>query len=104
MHWYGLRHLLKKCQARIVNRIVFSHPIKEPWRTVGVFLKIAGKNPERSKSLGKFYPKYGHSVEQLEEAFRFGRIIGSALTDGKSIEEINFQTSTALPKFPTSKN
>jgi hypothetical protein len=97
MHWYGLRHLLKKYKARVTNCIVFSHPTKEPWRTVGVFLKLAGKNPERSKSLGKFYPKYGHSIDQHEEALRFGHMIGEALINNKTLEDIDFKTPVATP-------
>ncbi|MBC8318270.1 MAG: hypothetical protein H8E41_10220 [Desulfobulbaceae bacterium] len=97
MHWFGIRHLLAKCKARVPNKIVFSHPTKEPWRTVGVFLKIAGKNPNRSRLLGKVYPKYGHSGDQHEEAFRFGRMIGNALTEDTPLDDLNFHTPLALP-------
>ena len=51
MHWWGLRQLLRNCGALVPNLIVFSHPAPEPWRTVGVFLKIVGKAPERSRLL-----------------------------------------------------
>ncbi len=97
MHWLGLRQLLKKYSARVPNKIVFSHPSKEPWRTLGVFLKLAGKNPERSKFMGKFYPKYGHTSDQHEEAFRFGKMIGNALTEDQPIEKLNFRTPLAMP-------
>jgi hypothetical protein len=97
MHWYGLRHLLSKCHANVPNKIVFSHPTKEPWRTLGVFLKIAGKNPERSQLMGKVYPKYGHTKDQHEEAFRFGRMIGSALNEDTPLDQLNFHTPLATP-------
>ena len=97
MHWFGLRHLLAKHSARIPNKIVFSHPSKEPWRTIGVFLKLAGKSPERSKLMGRVYPKYGHTKDQHEEAFRFGKMIGTALREGNPIEELNFRTPLAMP-------
>lgn len=97
MHWLGLRQLLAKYNARVPNRIVFSHPSKEPWRTLGVFLKLAGKNPERLKFFGKLYPKYGHTHDQHEEAFRFGKMIGNALTEDNPIETLNFRTPLAMP-------
>jgi len=97
VHWWGLRRKLVQCGAHIVNIIAFSHPSPEPWRTIGVFLKIAGRNPERSAFWGKHYSRFGHSSEQMEEAFRFGELIGEALKGRTSLEAINFQTETALP-------
>lgn len=97
IHWYGLRGLLKKCGATVPNVIAFSHPVKEPWRTIGVFLKIAGKNPEQWKMLGRRYPRYGHSKKQRDEAWRFGMQIGEALRRGPPLAAINFRTPTALP-------
>lgn len=97
MHWLGLRHLLVKSKAQVPNKIVFSHPSKEPWRTVGVFLKIAGKNPERSRLMGKVYRKYGHTSDQHEEAFRFGRLIGNALIEDTPLDALNFHTPLAIP-------
>lgn len=85
LHWYGLRRLLKKCGAIVSNMIVFDHPTREPWRTIGVFLKIAGKAPERSPIIGKYYQRYGHSKEQQEEAVGFGKQIGGALKTGRSL-------------------
>jgi hypothetical protein len=97
MHWYGLRSLLKKCGAMVPNVIAFSHPMPEPWRSIGVFLKIAGKNPEKSKIFGRHYTRYGHSKTQRDEAWRFGLQIGEALRRGQSLAEMDFRTPTALP-------
>jgi len=97
VHWWGLRRKLEKCGARFSNIITFSHPNPEPWRTIGVFLKIAGKNPERSGFISKHYNRFGHSTEQMEEAFRFGEQLGDALKSGKPLAGINFQTHLALP-------
>lgn len=97
MHWYGLRAKLEKCGAILENVIVFSHPNPEPWRTIGVFLKIAGKAPERSKFLGKYYTKFGHSKSQQEEAERFGELIGAALRMRSSLAGITFRTLEAVP-------
>ena len=97
LHWWGLRRKLEQCDANIMNIIAFSHPCPEPWRTIGVFLKIAGRNPERSHFLGKHYSRFGHSNEQMEEAVRFGEQIGEALKGKLPLEAINFQTKIALP-------
>lgn len=97
MHWWGLRRKLLQCGANIVNIIAFSHPNPEPWRTIGVFLKIAGKTPERGNFTGKYYRRFGHSNEQMEEATQFGRLIGESLQSGIPLEEVDFQTDLALP-------
>ena len=97
MHWRGLRKKLQKCGAHFSNVIAFSHPNLEPWCTIGVFLKIAGKNPERSGFISKHYDRFGHSNEQMEEAWRFGVKIGEALKCNTQLAEINFQTDLALP-------
>lgn len=90
MHWWGLTNLLKRNQAKVVNRLVFSHPSKEPWRTVGVFLKLAGRMPRRDSFLGRRYPRYGHSKEQQEIAFAYGEKIGAALLEGASLTALDF--------------
>ena len=77
--------------------IAFSHPCAEPWRTIGVFLKIAGTNPERTGFVSKHYSRFGHSNEQMEEAYRFGVQIGESLKGQIPLKEINFQTELALP-------
>ena len=95
LHSYGLNRLLKRCGATIPNTIVFSHPQKEPWRTIGVFLKISGKAPERWPLLSRYYAHFGHSKEQQEEASRFGALIGQALTQGQPLSAINFTNFVA---------
>jgi hypothetical protein len=97
LHWYGLKRLLIKCGADVPNRIVFSHPTPEPWRTLGVFLKIAGKAPERSKLLGRHYKRYGHSKEQLLEAERLGTIIGNCLNSNSALADLDLGSAIALP-------
>jgi hypothetical protein len=91
MHLWGLKRLLVALGATVVNRIVFTHPVPEPWLTMGVFLKLAGKNPEKSRLLGKFYRKYGHSRRQFQEAERVGELLGEALRSGQPL------TGLALP-------
>lgn len=97
VHWYGLKRLLGKCGASIPNKIVFTHPTPEPWRTLGVFLKIAGKAPERSKLLGRYYKRYGHSKRQLLEAEKLGGAIGSCLKHHRPLAELDLRSNIALP-------
>jgi len=92
MHWWGLKKLLKDCGAQVPNRIVFSHLAPEPWRTIGVFLKIAGKAPERSRLIGRYYKRYGHSKEQLAEAERLGEILGAALANRQSLGALDLRS------------
>jgi len=96
-HWYGLHSKLRGCHADIANLMVFTHPQPEPWRTLGVFLKIAGKAPERSPFLKKWYSRFGHGRDQQEEAWRFGLDIGSALLRDEDIAALDFHTPTAMP-------
>ena len=93
----GLRKMLNQCGANIVNLIAFSHPNPEPWRTIGVFLTIAGKNPEGSSFFGKYYTRFGHTTDQMEEAHRFGTLLGEAIRRKTPIYKIDFQTDLALP-------
>jgi hypothetical protein len=97
IHWKGLRKKLQKCGAHFSNLIAFTHPNPEPWCTIGVFLKIAGKKPERSGFIGKYYDRFGHSNDQMEEARRFGMQIGESLKGNTQLAEIDFQTDLALP-------
>ena len=90
MHWLSLRWQLVRCGAKVVGRMIFAHPSKEPWRTIGVFWKLAGRVPERSRWLGRHYPRYGHSREQQEQAFAFGVEISQALNRGSSLANLSF--------------
>ncbi|NOQ47041.1 MAG: hypothetical protein GQ559_10300 [Desulfobulbaceae bacterium] len=96
-HWWGLKTLLKKSGATVLNMIVFSHPSSEPWRTIGVFLKLAGRVPERNSWISKYYHKYGHTRGQIEEARLFGSMIGQTMNAGRSLDELDFKTPVARP-------
>ncbi len=96
MHLWGLKGFLKKCGAQMVNAIIFSHPTKEPWRTIGVFLKLSGKHPEKMPFIGSHYPRYGHSRNQQAMAEDFGAQIGSQLVGGHSLTDLQFQDRTTL--------
>jgi hypothetical protein len=98
LHWYELKRRLKKCGAQVPNLMVFTHPHPEPWRTIGVFLKIAGKAPELAPLVGRYYSRYGHAANQQREAGRFGRLIGRALKENDSLADLDFQTEIAVGK------
>lgn len=93
VHYYGLRRLLQRCGAQVLAPVVFSHPTPEPWRTIGVFLKLAGKAPEAGSSwFRRFYPKYGHSRKQIEDSRRLGQKLGRVIVDGAPFETLVFST------------
>ncbi len=89
MHAAGLKRLLNRCGATALAPLVVTHPAREPWRTIGVFLKIAGRTPERSRFLGKRYPRFGHSHEQMRRMEETGRRIGGELAAGRWPEDIS---------------
>jgi hypothetical protein len=96
-HWLGLRQMLRGCGAVVPNCLVFSHPCREPWRTIGVFMKISGKSPEHSVLLRGHYDKFGHSKEQQDEAERLGALIGMTLKEGKPLAELKLRSAIAMP-------
>ncbi|OQX10175.1 MAG: hypothetical protein BWK76_21120 [Desulfobulbaceae bacterium A2] len=97
LHWWGLRGILRRLGATVPNLLVFSHPSPEPWRTIGVFFKLAGRLPEKMVLLRRHYRKYGHSRHQVEEARRFGEILGSVLQRNAELDSLDFRTALALP-------
>ena len=83
-HYWQLGFLLRRCGAKPLKPLVFLHPGAEPWRTIGVFLKLAGKMPESSRSwLSKYYRKYGHLKHQIEYAGELGTRTAVALKKEK---------------------
>ncbi|MEW6427863.1 MAG: hypothetical protein AB1568_07495 [Thermodesulfobacteriota bacterium] len=95
MHWFGLRRLLLACGAEVPNRMIFTHPVGEPWRTLGVFLKLAGRVPERT--LGGHYPRYGHSRQQQDEAYAYGVKVAEALAAAVPLEHLDLSSPVAMP-------
>ena len=65
LHERVLKKKLGKCGASVKPAIVVSHPVAEPWSTIGVFLRSAGYRPERIAYLSRRYRHFGHSVDQL---------------------------------------
>jgi hypothetical protein len=89
MHHWGLRSFLMRKGAEVLRPVVFTHPVAEPWRTIGVFLKLAGKVPESGKSwLHRYYPKYGHSMRQVNDARDIGLILGKCIQEGNDLKSL----------------
>ena len=95
MHFWQLRSLLRKNSAQVLGPLVFLHTGPEPWRTIGVFLKMAGRIPESDKSwLGKYYPRFGHTKEQVNHARNLGREFAYALIE----DRIDFSRNPVVVK------
>lgn len=93
VHYFGLKGLLRRCGASVAPPIVFSHPTPEPWRTIGVFLKLAGKAPDVGSSwFRRFYPKYGHSRQQVEDSRKVGMELGEHIKAGNPLDHPLFTT------------
>lgn len=80
IHYWSIKHKLKKYGAETAPPIVFVHPIKEPWRIAGLLMQLRGKMVRKKNSwFRKHYPAYGHTKEQGEEAKRAGFKLGEKL-------------------------
>jgi len=81
VHYLSLKRLLEKVGARPLSPIVFEHPMKEPYRVMGLLLKLRGKIIQQDW-FRKHYESYGHSKAQRQEAFKCGVDFGKNITDG----------------------
>ena len=79
LHDYFLRKKLVRLGARLEESLVFSHPVSEPWSTIGVFLKSAGYRPENMKFFSNYYSHFGHTTAQLRQARSCGQRTGRDL-------------------------
>lgn len=82
IHYWTIKNRLEKFRAAPLQPIVFLHPIKEPWRFIGLVLQLRGKMIRKEKSwFRKHYPGYGHSKKQGEEAMAEGRRVALSLQE-----------------------
>lgn len=80
IHYWTLKHYLQKYRAKPLEPIVFVHPIREPWRFIGLVLQMRGKMVRKEKSwFRKHYPGFGHNKEQGDMAMQEGRRIARRL-------------------------
>ena len=83
LHFRILNKRLQGFGASVSPPVVFSHPVKEPWRSIGLLLKLRGLIArKRYQWLRRFYPQYGHDAMQLTEAFAQGQLLGQRLNRG----------------------
>jgi hypothetical protein len=79
-HYWTLKRRLCRYGSTVEPPVVFTHPVKEPWRSIGLLLKLRGKIARRKYSwLRQYYPRYGHSREQRAEAMAQGRKLAAQL-------------------------
>lgn len=80
LHYWEIRHQLQRCGAIVSKPIVFVHPIREPWRFIGLVLQLRGKLGRKGDSwFRKYYPAYGHTKDQGQEAEAKGVEIGKSM-------------------------
>lgn len=73
-HYWIVRHRLQRYGAMVESPVVFSHPVSEPWRSLGLLLKLQGKiGHKRYAWVRRYYPRYGHTDAQRLEAEERGR-------------------------------
>lgn len=80
LHYWTVMRRLQRYGAKPAEPLVFVHPIREPWRIIGLILQLRGKMVRKEKSwFRKHYPGYGHSKEQGEAALQAGRKLARQL-------------------------
>lgn len=80
MHFNCLKEMIGEYGGQVQDPIVFKHSGKEPWKTIGLCLKLLGRLPRGEESwFRKKYPRYGHAPEQYELAAQKGRDLGEKL-------------------------
>lgn len=75
IHHLSLNRELRKVGATSQSPLVFLHPTKEPYRVIGLILKLRGKKI-RGEWFRKHYAMFGHSREQWKEAYQHGVDLG----------------------------
>jgi menaquinone-dependent protoporphyrinogen IX oxidase len=80
LHYWTVKHCLNKYKAKPAKPIVFLHPIREPWRFIGLVLQLRGKMVRKENSwFRKHYPGYGHNKGQGDIAKAEGQQIAQRL-------------------------
>lgn len=73
-HYWIVSRRLRRYGAKVESPVVFSHPVSEPWRSLGLLLKLLGIiGHKRYAWLRRYYPRYGHTDAQRQEAMEQGR-------------------------------
>jgi len=82
IHFRYLKKKLTRFRAQVEPPVVFIHPVKEPWRVLGLLMQLRGKMMRKKDSwFRKRYPGYGHTKEQGEQARVAGENLGRNLIE-----------------------
>lgn len=84
IHYRSLKRALNVVGAQCLAPIVFEHPTKEPYRVMGLLLKLRGKMIQH-EWFRKHYDTYGHSREQGQQAYSYGLELGQKLHNGQPL-------------------
>lgn len=88
LHHRQLKRLIIAMGGKPLNPIIFTHPVREPWRSIGVFLSLIGRHPEKMPLIRKHYPRFGHSPVQIEEARKLGRAFARKLRESSDCDSM----------------
>lgn len=78
IHYWSLKRMLKKVGASVAGPIVYQHPIREPYRFMGLLLQLRGRMI-RKPWFREHYPGYGNSKAQQQDCFNRGVSLGREL-------------------------
>lgn len=74
LHYWTLKRHLCRYGSTVEKPVVFTHPVKEPWRSIGLLLKLRGKKALQHHAWFRHhYPRYGHNDAQRVEAMEEGK-------------------------------
>jgi len=83
LHWWSLRKRIQAASGTALPPWIYTHVAREPWRTIGVFLTLAGKNPKKFPVLKLYYSRYGHGENQIQDAEMKAMNLGKQMQSGK---------------------
>ena len=84
LHARELSALLRAAGARVMQPLVFQHPLPGFWCAVGVFVKLAGKTPRFLRPLLQSHcPRFGVTAQQIDEAREMGKKLAQVVQAGE---------------------
>jgi hypothetical protein len=85
LHYWTIKGCLGRYGAKVEKPVVFTHPMREPWRLIGLVLQLRGKMVRKENSwFRRHYPGYGHNKEQGAEAMEKGKALAEKLLGNSS--------------------
>jgi len=88
LHERVMRRLLLAAGSRVLQPVVFRHPLPGFWCAIGVFVKLAGKMPRFLRPILQSHcPRFGFTAQQIDEAKAIGRKLAQSLQGGEIGED-----------------